>query len=537
MRSAPQPLPITVFRVALFQSQGLCPGLSFSFQGTAMLLLSFRSLTLCLIALSLLLGGLTRPVQAASTFSSGSTGADGPFAPTADVTLQVPDSGVFNFTTVSIPSSVTVTFIRNANNTPVTILASGDVTIGGAIDVSGGNGSTNITTTGPYSLDGTDRTTGGPGGPGGFDGGGGGGITAPFNGVGGDGPGGGGGGQGNSSNNPRGSGGSAGYVIAGADGLDLSGAGQGKGGSIYGDITLAHLIGGSGGGGGGSVATFASGSGGGGGGAILIASSGTMNLSGSFNCHGGNGGSSGSGSGDGGGGGSGGAIRLIATTLSGNAAFNVLGGVGYYYGYNPSGSGGYGVVRLEAYNFNSFSPSLTGGLGAISTATPGPVTPANPPQLQIVSVAGINAPASPLGSLHAPPDIIVKNTVTNPVNVVVKGRNIPTGTIVTVSLIPQTGTETTATAGGLTGTSAASTATASVSLPDGKCVLYASATIDLTSTPGAARLRMGGELVDKILVAATYGGPSQATYVLHSGRKIVFGELSLSAKSAKASRN
>lgn len=502
-----------------------------------MLLLSFRSLTLCLVALSLLLGGLTRPVQAAGTFSSGSTGADGAFAPTANVTLQVPDSGVFNFTTVTIPSNVTVTFTPNASNTPVTILASGDVTIGGTIDVSGGNGSTNITTTGPYSLDGTDRTTGGVGGPGGFDGGGGGGISAPFNGVGGDGPGGGSGGQGNADNNPRGSGGSGGFITAGADGVNLSNGGQGKGGSTYGDITLARLIGGSGGAGGGSVLTVASGSGGGGGGAILIASSGTMNLSGSFLAHGGAGGSSDYGSGDGGGGGSGGAIRLAATTLTGNATFNVLGGQGYYYSHLPLGMGGYGVVRLEAYNFNSFSPSLNGGLGAISTAVPGPITPANPPQLQIVSVAGLNAPASPLGSLQAPPDIIVKNTVTNPVDVVVKGRNIPTGTIVTVSLIPQTGTETTASAGGLTGTSAASTATASVSLPDGKCVLYASATIDLTSTPVAARLKMDGELVDKILVAASYGGPAQATYVLHSGRKIVLGELPLSAKSAKAGRN
>jgi hypothetical protein len=154
-----------------------------------------------------------------------------------------------------------------------------------------------------------------------------------------------------------------------------------------------------------------------------------------------------------------------------------------------------------------------------------------------VSVAGINAPVSPLGSLHAPADIIVKNTVTNPVDVVIKGRNIPVGTIVTLSLIPQTGAETSVQTGGLAGTAAASTATASVSLPDGKCVLFASATIDLTGTPIAMRLKMDGEPVDKILVAATYGGPSKVTYVLHSGRKIMIAALPLGANGAKPTRN
>ena len=68
------------------------------------------------------------PVSA-QTFSSGSTGADGVFAPTASTTVPLPPSGVFNFTTVTIPAGVTVTFARNAANTPVTILATGDVTV------------------------------------------------------------------------------------------------------------------------------------------------------------------------------------------------------------------------------------------------------------------------------------------------------------------------------------------------------------------------------------------------------------------------
>ncbi len=90
-----------------------------------------------------------------SAFVSGSTGADGAFNPTASTTLQLPPTGVFNFTTVNIPSSVTVTFTRNANNTPVYILATGDVTITGTIKVDGAAAvSGNIAKGGPGGFDG-----------------------------------------------------------------------------------------------------------------------------------------------------------------------------------------------------------------------------------------------------------------------------------------------------------------------------------------------------------------------------------------------
>src|SRR2546426_7803068 len=84
---------------------------------------------------------LATPIGA-QTFSSGSTGVDGPFNPTCaptpcTVTVPLPASGAFNFTTVTIPTGITVKFARNQANTPVTMLASGDVTIAGKIDVSG----------------------------------------------------------------------------------------------------------------------------------------------------------------------------------------------------------------------------------------------------------------------------------------------------------------------------------------------------------------------------------------------------------------
>src|SRR5262249_3695116 len=102
----------------------------------------------------------------AQSFSSGSTGADGALnAAAGTTTLTVPPSGVFNFTTVNVPSGATVKFTRNATNTPVTMLATGNVTIAGIIDLSGtvgGAGRSGSVAVGP---------TGGAGGPGGFDGG------------------------------------------------------------------------------------------------------------------------------------------------------------------------------------------------------------------------------------------------------------------------------------------------------------------------------------------------------------------------------
>ncbi|MGH9837541.1 MAG: hypothetical protein ACREEM_02020 [Blastocatellia bacterium] len=93
--------------------------------------------------------------RAQGTFNSGSTGADGPFNPTSSQMVQLPESGVFNFTTVNIPAGVTITFRRNSRNTPVTILASGNVTIAGTIDVSGVDGtSSGISIGGPGGFNG-----------------------------------------------------------------------------------------------------------------------------------------------------------------------------------------------------------------------------------------------------------------------------------------------------------------------------------------------------------------------------------------------
>lgn len=232
-----------------------------------------------------------------AAFNSGSTGANGALVVTASgvTTIDLPPDGVLNYTTVSIGASSSVVFKRNAANTPVTILASGDVTIAGSININGSAVDTN--------------QQGGKGGPGGFDGGRGGSFIdasqwkangePTFNaGSPGFGPGGGAGG---------------GVVLPGPSGMNSSGTvpflrhgtGGAYGGRLvafpastvkcahpevpgYGNVNLIPLVGGSGGGGGAGGNRVAGGGGGGGGGAILIASSGVINLTGVIYANGGN---------------------------------------------------------------------------------------------------------------------------------------------------------------------------------------------------------------------------------------------------------
>ncbi len=75
----------------------------------------------------------------AQTFSSGSTGADGALdlaiMSCTVCEIQLPPSGILNYTAVNVPTGKYLTFRRNINNTPVIILAQGSVTISGRIIV------------------------------------------------------------------------------------------------------------------------------------------------------------------------------------------------------------------------------------------------------------------------------------------------------------------------------------------------------------------------------------------------------------------
>jgi hypothetical protein len=445
------------------------------------------------------------PTFAQGGFVSGSTGADGAFNPTTSQTIQLPESGVFNFTTVSIPASVTIRFTRNPRNTPVTILAQGNVTIDGAIVVSGSSGATAL---------------GGLGGPGGYSGGAGGPSTSysgtfyPFSpGVTGDGPG---GGSGGSATQPDkvGTGGGGGFGNVGQNGSSSNAnVVNGMGGPKYGLASLIPLVGGSGGGGETGQGNTGGG-GGGGGGALLIASSTSITfvdrVGERIEAKGGNGANNVAGSG----GGSGGAVRLIANIISGTLRINASGG----FSIGSGGSGGGGYVRIEAFDLSSLviSPSSNVGSPRITTSIPGSVTSANLPVIRIVSVAGIAPPTTPNGSLQGSPDIILPANQSNPAAVALTASNIPLGTTLQITLTPENGARSITQSSALAGTLAASSASASVSIPDGLCVIQAAGTIDVA----ASAMMINGERVKSIEVAATFGGNSTVTYVTASNKRI-----------------
>lgn len=413
----------------------------------------------------------------AQTFSSGSTGADGAFAPTATTTLTLPQNGVFNFTTVNIPSGVTVTFTKNAANTPVTMLATGTVTVAGTISVNGTIGTIG-TITGPLFNPGV------PGGPGGFAGGQGGardGSSLP----------------------------SHGHGPGGGPPDTVTSANAGSYGAPASFVSLLPLFGGSGGGGGSVNAGASGGSGGGGGGAIVIASSSSITVNGTIQARGGDGsGFSGSGSG--------GAFRLVAQQITGTGTLNAGGGSGG--GSNP------GRIRLEAFTLG-FGGTVIPTSALTTSTAPGPVTasstPAliNLPTLTISTVGGGAAPTTPGGS-YATADVSLPSGTTNPVSITLTTTNTPVGTVFTVRLLPQFGVATSVSSFASTGTFATSTANANVNFPTGQVsVLNAFGSFTLPQIASLFPLIDGVE-VDRIMVTAAYGEPSSVTLITKSGKKV-----------------
>lgn len=451
-------------------------------------------------------------------FDSGSTGADGAFSPTVNTQLQLPPSGVFNFTTVNIPAGVTVTFKKNTTNTPVVILASGNVTIAGILQVGGTNAaSAGARDDGNLGDDGTP----GIGGAGGYDGGRGGASAASgAKTEGGKGLGPGGGARGllvDHNGTPRTLGGAGGgFGTEGTNCWPWTSVAICKGGGAYGSSALLPLIGGSGGGGGAGGNAFGGAGGGGGGGALLIASSVTINLTGTILANGGGGGTTGGiDAGGAGGGGSGGAVRLVATAIAGNGAISALSGGG---GNHPTdsilnaGGGGVGRIRLEAESFTRTAATTP----AYSFAAPGLVFIAGFPTLKITDVAGVAAPAEPTGNA----DITLPATTPNPVTVTFATTGVPVGNTVKLTVTPATGAATTVVSPAITGTTDAGTASVSVNLPAGPSTLQATTTYTIVVALGEALSTYAqGERVEKITLATTLGGPSKVILVTVSGKE------------------
>jgi len=425
----------------------------------------------------------------AGNFNSGSTGTLGAFNPTTNTEVELPADGILNYTTVNIPSGVTVTFKKNSVNTPIYMLATGDVTISGTISVNGTEGSV---------------VSSGRGGTGGYDGGLGGTIVSQ---VGGKGLGPGGGSPGIRSSN-HGNGGDGGSF--------------GTGGTTYGNERIIPMIGGSGGGGGASWTSNEGNGGGGGGGAILIASSGTITITGSLTANGGKGAGCSYWYTGCGGGGSGGAIKLIANIITGNGTISAAGGSGggAHYTCGAAGSGGNGRIRLEANTMTrtaSTSPAYSFGY-------PTTVFVANTPTLKITSIAGVNIPENPSGT-YGSPDITLPSSTTNPVSVSVSATNIPVSTAVTVTSVPEYGNSVSATAT-LSGTDASSTGTAQITLSTTyQCILMAQATFTIQTA-----MYYEGEKIEKVRVAAMMGRGSEVTYITESGKEIPSGKLMASVK-------
>ena len=472
-------------------------------------------------------------------FDSGSTGVDGALNPTVSTTLTLPASGIFNFTSVNIPSGVTVSFQRNTTNTPVVILASGNVTIAGTLWVAAGAGA-DVGAAGD-GVTGNDGVPG-VGGPGGFDGGRGGvgssavtsGSTSiPTNKAGGGlGPGGGIGGFSFIGNWPciagrsELKGGTGGGFAGGAAGITRTYTcctyvqNPIPGGAGYGSSTLLPLIGGSGGGGGGGGESAPGAGGGGGGGAVLIASSGTVSVTGTIIANGGNGGATSLATatwGAAGGGGSGGAIRIVATTISGNGTITAVGGAAGSALNNCCSSdqataGATGRIRLEAETFTRTAASTP----AHTFSSPAPVFIAGTPTLRIASVAGVAAPASPTGNA----DITLPTSTPNPVTVVFETNGVPVGNTVQLTVIPAYGDKVSAITPALTGTTESATASVAVSLPVGPSVLSAQTTYTVVAALGDLLKNFAGnERVEKVTLIATLGGPSKARLITVSGKE------------------
>jgi hypothetical protein len=363
----------------------------------------------------------------AQTFSSGSTGSDNAlnfttpgtidFDPVA-LGLNPAGDNIFNFTTINIGTGVVVKMRSSKlRQRPVVFLATGAVTIAGTLALDGGDGYTGTT---------PDLRVPSEPGPGGYPGGVGATLASPS--QPGAGPG----------------GGPVTNTFHGCGSYQTSGTCLSDG-SIYGNSLLVPLRGGSG-----ASGTSGNAGGGAGGGAIQIVSSVSITITGSITANGGGGGSSGSG----------GAIHLEAPVVAGSGTVQAIGGhVGSCCG--ETANGGSGWIRVDTTT-NSFTGTYA------PAAIFGPLfnvpLPSAAPSVKITSINGITVPTAPTASFTSP-DIVVSSSSAVPVSLA--ATNIPLGTIVTLVISSETGTDQTVSATALTGTVANSTATANVVWPLG----------------------------------------------------------------------
>jgi hypothetical protein len=423
----------------------------------------------------------------ALAFTSGSTGALGAFAPVSNTTVVLPPDGILNYTTVTIPSGVTVTFQPNSANTPVTLLAQGNITIGGQLYVNGANGLAATPAGSAVQL-------GGLGGPGGYRGG-----------------------QGGQKGLANNSGAPGQGPNAGTSGrFDAVVTANGTYGADTSFVSLIPLFGGSGGGGGTGDATLWGTSGGGGGGALVLASSTqiTVQTTGTVAANGGNGPiyttvcSTYSG-----GPGSGGAIRIVAPAVTVQGGVAATGGGGGC----VAGVGGPGRIRIECTTCSLITTnpaaSISNALGPVAPASTPPLI--NVPTLTISTIGGLSVPANPSG-IYTSADVTLPTGTVNPVPVTLTASNLPIGTVFSLRIIPASGADQFFISSPTTGTFGSSTATAAVQFPYSQTSLvqaYANVPLSASLAP-----QFDGESADHVLVVAVAGEPSRSMFGTPSGR-------------------
>ena len=355
-----------------------------------------KALKLALLTFGTL--ALVLPKGHCQGFSSGSDGSYGAINVTVTTNLSMPANGIFNCTTITVASGSTLGFLRNPLNTPVFLLATGDVTLSGNVDVSGQN-------------PGGSPPIGGAGGPGGFDGGLPGQDPSQIPPGAGLGPGAGNGGVPSSS--------VANGAGAGGYGAVGSGGSSTNHGGIYGSPLLVPMVGGSGGGG----TTGSPGiGGGGGGGAILIASSTKIIVNGTILSRGGFGG------GGAFNGGSGGAIRLVAPVIAGSGSAQVYGNTG----------GGAGRIRIDTLDRTGMNigvnPSTAASVGAAMFLFPSPL-----PRLDVIQAAGTAIPVGAAGPVTV---VLPFGSSTNQ-TITVQAKDFSGVVPINVVLTPENGVPTT----------------------------------------------------------------------------------------------
>ncbi len=303
---------------------------------------------LMFVSVALALAGGPSSVRA-QLFDFGSDGSFGPITvpDNTQVTLNLPPDGIFNATTITVGQGGGLHFNRNSLNTPVYLLATGNVLLRGGIEVNGAVGTSN-------------PPVGGRGGPGGFDGG--------MPGFGAEPPGAG-----------HGPGAGLGQTATVQAGLAAYGpvnfADRPTNGHVYGSPSLIPMVGGSGGGG-----TLGQpgqpGTGGmGGGGAILIASNTRIDIP-SPGVVTANGGQNGCQTNEG----SGGAIRLLAPVVAGNGLIQV--------GSGNCNAGGFGRIRVDSIDRTALQLTFSPNPSTTSVGSTMFVFPDFVPRLDILEAAG-----------------------------------------------------------------------------------------------------------------------------------------------------